>query len=380
MSEPNRCDLVPNIDASTTAVLFGGLVSNAPIWLEKHAGIISVNTQARRLGCLIFLQGEVASGRKIESLLLSMPASAIAGLNENIRENGYNSGQLSKDSSVGHYLETAIQLRLLAKQGAVFSLTNKGRFLTDVIQPNCAKPYPLADSVQIFFLDLLLRTDFLGVMTVLRLLLSDVNTLTELQEKYREELLHHLDRVVRNTIDSRLRRVAQDRLLTIRSWRKPESYAEHLVPAKLNWLIDLGIVCPNSRQRYQVTAKHRQWIENAAGITVPTEADLVAFTMRYALTFCQVARIPSADACFLLNSAFAQLATGTTLMKVRCADLLMYLLCFHANALLEHNATSMPLFPGPTVECAGKTYRFTLGSRPTQSYVVCTQKGRISAC
>src|SRR5688572_20297293 len=106
--------------------VFGSLISNAPIRFDHVAGIVSVNTQARRLGCLTFLAGKVAKGRKIESLLLSMPAQEIAALNDNFRLNGHLSGQLTnKASSIEHYLDAAIQLHLLAKQGAIFALTNR---------------------------------------------------------------------------------------------------------------------------------------------------------------------------------------------------------------------------------------------------------------
>ena len=45
------------------AELFGGLVSTSPVWSDSASGVMSVNTQARRLGCLAFLIGKIGQGR-----------------------------------------------------------------------------------------------------------------------------------------------------------------------------------------------------------------------------------------------------------------------------------------------------------------------------
>lgn len=262
------------IDAVCVTNVFGNLTSNAPIQFDHVAGIVSVNTQARRLGCLTFLTGKVAKGSKIESLLLSMPAQEIAVLNENLRLNGYLSGQLTnKASSVEHYLDAAIQLHLLAKQGAIFALTNRGRFLMDVVLPNSVEPYPLSNAAKIYFLDSVLRADFFGIVALLGLLLRGVNSLSALQANYRDALLVVLDRIARSSLDSRLRRIAQDKTISIRNWRKPESYAEHLVPAQVNWLIDLDVIETPINQRYTISAPHRSWLEDALKNVVPSEAE-----------------------------------------------------------------------------------------------------------
>jgi hypothetical protein len=365
------------IGAACVTNVFGSLTSNAPIRFDHVAGIVSVNTQARRLGCLTFLAGKVAKGRKIESLLLSMPAQEIAALNDNLRLNGHMSGQLTnKASSIEHYLDAAIQLHLLAKQGAIFALTNRGRFLTDVVLPNSVEPYPLPDAAKIYFLDSVLRADFFGIVALLGLLLRDVDSLSALQENYRDELLAVLDRIARSSLDSRLRRIAQDRAISIRNWRKPESYAEHLVPAQVNWLIDLDVIEPPTNQRYMISAPHRPWLEDAVKNVVPSEADLVSYVLSYARIISSNDAGSNADICAILDGAFNRIAPRGALVKVRCADLLLYLLCFHSRALLKYAMDGTKLFSESVVNCDGRSYRFTLASRSTQSFVVCTQKGK----
>jgi hypothetical protein len=370
-------DLIGSIEATHVSKLFGNLTSNAAIHFDHVAGIVSVNTQARRLGCLTFLTGKVARGKKIESLLLSMPSQEIAALNDNLIRNGHLSGQLTaKASSVAHYLDAAIQLRLLTKQGAIFELTNRGKFLSDVVPVNPAEPYPLPESAKIYFLDTILRFDFIGVVAVIGLLLRDVDNLSALQGLYRDELLAVLDRIARVSNDSRLRRIAQDRVIAIRNWRKPESYAEHLVPAQLNWLIDLGIVQYSSPQRYIIDLQHRSWLKEAVQNVLPSEADIVGFVLSYSRIFAAEDVEPQENPCALLDLAFGRIAQPGMLVKVRCADLVLYLCCFHFRSLLKCVIDEEKLFTEPIVDCEDRNYRFTFASRSTQSFVVCTRKGK----
>ncbi len=362
--------------AERTIAVLGSLVSKAPISFDSAAGIVSVNTQARRLGCLTFLVCKVAGGRRVESLLLAPSREEIATLNENLRSNGHISGQLTKNaSSIEHYLDAAIQLRLLTKQGAILALTNRGQFLTDIIRPNGVTPYPFAASANVFFFETILRADFFGIVAALRPLLGGPRSLSEVQEFYSQELLTVLARVGRSSVDSRLRRIAQDRIIAIRNWRKPESYAEHLVPAKLNWLLDLGIIEARSNQQYQINSRHHGSVTHATELVVPSEADLVGVVLNYGIALHVGDGAIDQNACALLNSAFAQIAQGKMLVKARCSEFVLFLLCFHANALQRQSTAKTPLFALPSIDCDDRTYRFTMASRSTQSFVICTQKG-----
>src|SRR6266571_947443 len=68
--------------------VFGSFVTQSPIRFDANAGVISVNTQARRLGCFVYLIGQIADHKNIESLLLSLPSEGLAMLKENLVANG----------------------------------------------------------------------------------------------------------------------------------------------------------------------------------------------------------------------------------------------------------------------------------------------------
>jgi len=379
VQKKNPVNRVSCASAKQVAELFGGLVSTSPIWFDSASGVVSVNTQARRLGCLIFLIGQVAHGRKIQSLLFSLPVHELTDLKQNLTDNGYTSGYLTKKaSSIEHYLNAAVEFRLLAKQGSMFSLTNRGQFLTDAVRPDCGHPYPLNQQAKTFFLNVLLRADYFGLAAVVSSLLQGARRLIQIQREHQSQLLCLFNGAARSSADSRLHRMAQDRIINIRNWKKPESYSEHLVSAKLNWLIDLGIVkdISNSTSELVLGQEHEQWLNDFCKIAIPTEAHIAAYTLNYAMVSTPLeARDDEPSICTLLDSAFLRLAHRGTLVKVRCTDVILFLLCFHAHALSRRLRVQEPLFPESVIECNGKSYKLTLASRPTQSFIVCSKSG-----
>ena len=363
-----------NVTAESTAELFTGFVSQSPLWFDGNCGVVSVNTQSRRLGCIIYILGQVARGRKIESLLLSPSTEELAELENNVTSNGFYSGHLtSKASSVKHYLDTAIALRFLVRQGSVFNLTGQGLFLLQAVRPDITHPYPLTSPAKTFFFHSLLATDFFGLSALARLLLDGNRSIVSIQREYQTQLLRALGDASSSSANTQLTRLAKDRIISIRNWKKPESYSEHLVSAKLNWLVDLGILEAASSVSTNLTAKkeHGDWLEDLANTTTPTDSHLLAFTLNYCSAIQNGERFSTAeDSCLPLNEAFERLVREPILAKIRCSDFLIFLLCFHAPFLLHLLKKKRKLLPTTTVECGPYRYQIHFASRPTQSFII----------
>jgi hypothetical protein len=88
-----------NINASDVELLLGRFASSASFLDSRNTGILSVNAQARRLGCLVYLVGLVASGRKVRSLLIAPSPSELADLKCHLQEHGFTSGFLTAAKS-----------------------------------------------------------------------------------------------------------------------------------------------------------------------------------------------------------------------------------------------------------------------------------------
>jgi hypothetical protein len=369
---------VPKITSESVADLFAGVVTRSHLWFDASSGVISINTQARRLGCFIYLLGQIARGKRIESLLLALSSQEVAILKRNIEDSGITSGYLTtKSSSVKHYLDAAIELRLLSKQGSVFSLTRRGRFLVEAVRPDLEAPYPLTREARVFFLHTLLETDYFGALAIVRSLLDGTRKLSAIQRDHRSQLLHVLGDASQRAGNERLHRLAQDRIILIQHWKKPESYSEHLVAAKLNWLADLGILenVPSIKSDILINKEHEQWLHNFYGVVSPTESDLLAFV----LNFCRAIGFGShspekRQICGALDSAFCLLGSQGSLKKIRCNDFILFLLCFHASMLIDYIDNEKSLLKDSAIRCGDLEYRFHIASRPTQSYIICVTK------
>ncbi len=360
--------------AHAVAACLDGFTSEAPAWFDSAGGVVSVNTQARRLGCLVYLLGQVARGRKIESVLVSLSADELDRLRQNIFACGLASGHLTPNqSSVKHYLDAAVELHLLVRQGAVFSLTTRGQFLLEAVRPDVSLPYPLKPATKVFFLNTLLLNDYFGTAAIARSILAGASRLATVQREHHSQLLHALGEASRRSANTRFGRVVQDRMISIRSWKRPQSYAEHLVAAKLNWLADLGVLhlAPGANSDISIAGEHRTWLEALSGSVSPTDAQIVALTIDYSLaTHAEDALSAQAETCAMLSDAFQRLSTNGGLEKIRCADLLLLALCEHAPMLAKLIEDGKPLFPNSALACGKYVYSPQFASRPTQSFIV----------
>jgi hypothetical protein len=335
---------------------------------------LSVNTQARRLGCLIYLVGLVASGRKVRSLLMAPSSSEVADLRRHIQEQGFTSGFLTRaKSSFRHYADAAVKLNLLVQQGDVFEVTTRGRFLAAAIKPDWRRPYPLAPEIKVFFLHVILTSDYLGTAAILRSLLQDGMTSSHIKRDHQAQLESLLNALSRMTSDTPLYGPARDRLLSLRDWKNPASYCEHLVSAKLNWLMDLGIVTvpPSSTVPLSVTEEHRPWLENWIATVAPNDAHLLALLLSYAQIVVPTAAPASSNPLLsTLETAFARLAPAGSLAKLRFTDFVLFLVCFHPQIVTQRIRNRETLFPESRFSCGNATYTVQSAARSTQSYVL----------
>ena len=362
------------ITAGGVERLLGKFVASALFRNVKSSGILSVNSQARRLGCITYLVGIVSSGRKVRSLLMSPSSAEVAELTRNLQEHGFTTGFLTAaPSSFRHYADAALKLNLLIQQGEVFELTPRGRFLAAAIKPDWRRPYPLASETKVFFLHLILAADYLGTAAILRSLLQDRVTSNDLKREHPSRLESMLQEVVQTSSDIPLQRMASDRLLSLREWKNPASYCEHLVSAKLNWLVDLGIVqLPSSPTiPLSVTEQHRPWLNRWSATVAPNDVQLISLLLSYAQIVAPATApafsgtLPSA-----LETAFARLVPASGLSKLRLSDFVLFLVCFQPRVVLQWIADGQPLFPESRFACGDVTYAVQSAARFTQAYVL----------
>ena len=258
----------------TISSVLSGIISSRFVRYGKSCGILSVNTQARRFGSLLYVIGKIRNGIKNETLLHTPSESEVRDLLANFRKHGINSGEISTNKwSIVHYLDLANELHLLTKQGSIYDLTAHGKLLSNLNSSKITEPYPLQNSAKHFLLASILKLDFYGIKALISILLSGRTTMVNLKNSYQESLLKVLKELSIGSRDSHLLNYVKDRSLGINDWSKPVQYADHLVSARLNWLADLDLICltGNNGVNVHYNQKQESWLNDLHNISCPTE-------------------------------------------------------------------------------------------------------------
>ncbi len=353
--------------------------------LGKSCAIVSVNTQARRFGPLLYLLARVQEGTKTEALLASLPARDLETLKSNMRGHGRMSGELTKTkrkSSVRHYLDFGREVGLLAKQGAVYSLTAYGRLCVQVCRSaSSTHLYPLTQSTLVLMLIFLLRVDLIGLQALARILVNGQSSLGDARESYQQTLVRLLLDLRKAPIDMRAKRNARDRLVSVQNWKNPVKYSEHLATARMYWLVELGIVemsSSGSNHIFVPSVDHRHWLEALSTIGMPSSAALNRLVFQYrgqlassSPTNATGSTCGNAVLCEALDSLFDLMSVGAGLQKVR-ADLAALFLMSVQYHVLESASDMTPdlLETNNGLVCGKWIYTHHRGSRSTQSYLI----------
>lgn len=165
-----------------------------------------------------------------------------------------------RNSSGDRYLELAQKARIIASLAGMYRATRVGLVLYALVKhyKQAANPFFLSDVERVFYVYHLLMVDADLFLTVLDLVLNSPNSnLSTLQKGFQAAFLNRLDEKSSGTEEQLLKQTLLERRLSVSAtWAAPERYAEHLVPPRLNWMLDLELLDPQSFQnhRYVLTA------------------------------------------------------------------------------------------------------------------------------
>jgi hypothetical protein len=210
---------------------------------------VSVNTQARRLDVVLGYLNAVGEMATEESLFrrfqqIKSESYAVAAMNTACSGRATNSPSFSK-----HYLSFLLNFSLVTKQGMGVIPTGLGRLLRNCRSYSSPEP-AVAIAVRQLVAYIHFINDPLTTIICITHLANNKQTISEIANIFHSEALSILSRILeedRSRLISKSSRLAKKQLA---SWTKPESYAEHLVSAKLHMLSDCGIVRRSERGRF----------------------------------------------------------------------------------------------------------------------------------
>lgn len=212
----------------------------------EYKAIEATNTKTRRLAYVQALVTILKTGNFSEAQLRER---IVRWSNENVDSlRGYwvPTGEITstrQNSAGSRYIDLAVSLGLIASISGVYRYTRVGIVLLTLLERTQAysvNTFQLALCSRLFFAYLLLQKDadfFLLVSEFL--LMQERPSLAQMQREFKDRLIERLNLKIAMSPDERTRRAMIDRRREVDNWKKPERYAEHLIPPRLNWMLDL---------------------------------------------------------------------------------------------------------------------------------------------
>ena len=181
----------------------------------------------------------------------------------NLENYKYNTGTIHslKKKTVkvlgSNYVDLTVKFGLLSKISNVYQLTRMGRVLSSLLNDKPKKELSslsLDQDERIFYIYQILQQDADTLLTVVNMLLSlDSPNYKNLQEKFQQTFLDRLKAKISTSSQEYIRNQLHDRQIEVtREWKKPENYAAYIVPPRLHWLLDLGLLDSIQERKYTI--------------------------------------------------------------------------------------------------------------------------------
>lgn len=238
------------------------------------------NTQVRRLGYLTaicqVLPSSTPTTDSITRNLISWASENQEHLEEYAREHdGQGAINPERQSGPKRYLEIADGLQFVARTGGKIVLSRFGELLQSLAFLGKARnPFFLSHAELLFYTYWLLLNDADFLLLVMDAASQGHGLqLGDLQAQFQYRFIERLEAkrnlvsniAGRGELDDAIRRARNE-------WQRPERYAEHIVPTRASWLLDLGFleVSEFKKKRY-VLSSHGIHLREALVLIPPTE-------------------------------------------------------------------------------------------------------------
>ncbi|HIE27106.1 TPA: hypothetical protein EYP66_07455 [Candidatus Poribacteria bacterium] len=218
----------------------------------NYRAITELNTQVRRLAYvsqLLRLVGhKPLSKQSLLSKLIDWSASNSEFLENHLDSTGaVHSEKQRKNTAALRYIDFAMGLGVLTRIANMYRPTRIGAVLSTMlyeISDGDENPFCLKEHEKIFFLYQLFQRDadlLLCVVDMIRQ--GGSHSLKDLQNNFQVAYLDRLIAKIAESSQEHIKRLLSGRRNEIKTtWKNPKRYAEHIVPPRLHWLLDMGFV------------------------------------------------------------------------------------------------------------------------------------------
>lgn len=168
-----------------------------------------------------------------------------------------------------NYLDLADKFGLVSKISDVYQLTRTGRVLLNLLNdhPNEeSNLFYLHEDERIFYIYQILQQDADILLSIVNMIQSPENaSLKNLQKGFQQAFLNRLKAKISTSSQEYITNQLHDRQIEIMTeWKNPTGYAAYIIPPRLHWLLDLGLLDSNTEKNsfiYQLTDVGQKLIE-----------------------------------------------------------------------------------------------------------------------
>ena len=169
-----------------------------------------------------------------------------------------------------NYLDLTVKFGLLSKISNVYQLTRIGRVLLSSINDEFNDElnlFTLHQGERIFYIYQILQQDADVLLTVISMVQSLENPdHKNLQKNFQKFFLERLKAKISTSSQEHITNRLHDRQVKVKTeWKKPDSYAAYIIPPRLHWLLDLGLLDSTKKKNkfiYEFTEAGQNFIKN----------------------------------------------------------------------------------------------------------------------
>lgn len=222
----------------------------------EYRALEGTNTRTRRLAYLTTITSILHDNSVRENYLLTRLMQWSQEHKNNLKDYWVQTGEITSARSAGvRYLDLAMKANLVSSIAGAYRTSRVGLVLPTLVTHyhRRSNPFFLSTTESLFYAYWILGKDADILLTVLERIASEPNiTLAQLQKCFKDDFLRRLEQKQVTCRDEVLRKWLRERRIAISNdWTNAERYAEHLVPPRLEWLLDLELLEVGKFRRHQ---------------------------------------------------------------------------------------------------------------------------------
>ncbi len=233
--------------------------------LAPFCAIGDINTQVRRLRYVSAIIDVLRTDHLSHTGIMRRLVRWSEQHAEDLDNYPVQTGRVCTAASAGtRYLSMASSLQLLSHVATQYRITKIGNVLRIILSNQEARyrdTFALSTSEKALYLFLIFRNDQDFFAVVLGQLAEKSSySLKSLQNDFYPSLMHRLQLRIETTQEKIARTQLMEKLRELNAWKNPVRYAEHIVPPRLHWLFDLGLIDADCfySHRYSLNSKGEQ--------------------------------------------------------------------------------------------------------------------------